>query len=1369
MKISKDSHKRMTVVINNSSQKEDLEGKTIGQITPLDKELKTYVEERVGKVRRLYKVLGVSVNSKLDKRTSQMVLYYFNNFMERMFERMDKQGKEQAPCPQDEKLIKKEMLAKVARKNAEYLQNKSNELWLKEFKSGDKKYITDINMDISDEFVHKLVALHLRGSLKKEIKDSEKKVYIPDVIEKLVIGVCREKDFEKYMKKIPLKELQACLEMIFQDYTKEKWIDEIVKSIEHQDVKAQAFGDGDNCRIKIANADNDNKKYIFEFMEDYACGTEERRKSLLEYIQKLMILFLCGEKVYCEVKEKEIALWSFDALEKRVSNLPKVFEGECEKLLLEREELDCLPKESRNSTVKQRIKDVDVEVKKRLRREITEKYHKSIRVLEAETKNIETDEYKRQRFWVEYIEHETEKKLLLAEKKRISLNKINIEWLYKAVWKSFVSFLASKFVDQGKAVYHFAMPNLHQLQDGKAVKIGEVQPLYQSGITSFDYERITAEERLERRFIVAIMFAVNNFSSAVCPDSVYESNGNMEDILQFSDNDLIKRCYANAGWRLMQYFGGCSQWGKQLSTRNITIGEERDKVITEIKAAFNRIRNMSFHYTSTIDAETLSQNSPLVWIFEREQEGVGELIRKKYYSNNVPMFYSVKNIDLLMNRIYRNEMVIESQIPSFQSVLGWKDYIDNIKELIALKTYSELQKDTEVTKIFHNSFYFVMKELYYRCFLQEKNLLERFESVLETEHKNETEKKQFRGKKSQKALAIENFQKRMEEYRKQNSNLEFGEFCQLVMTDYNLQNTQKKVRSNRNDKLPEPKYEHFKMLLLAGIRKAFLNYVEEEIMGKAKEGQFLRNPQFRTSIVDEKDFCSGWTTKVYEDLEKDKYDAWLISWFIVSHFMNPKQLNHLKGTIKGYLSYISGIENRRCAAMRRKDSESEKERKKDIKDKQAQYKKLLGVLDLASEYCGKISANWEDYYETEDEYAKSIMSYLEYEMKGVELSLHGQLHDFCNMEMKDSPSGYIGMFYDGNRPILNRNVVHSRLYGTEKVIAKCLEDDKVTKQEIIDCYKQAKKLNTVFKTGECTTLSQEQERRKYQQMKNRIELVDVLKYSEILNDLMSQLVSWCYLRERDWMYFQLGLHYIRLYLGKDIVCKDSKFRVLKGAEDDCRINITDGALLYQLAAIYTYELPVYKVNKAGEAVVSENAPSGSPTSKGVNGFYKEYCEKDSSVYDAGVELFNDPSTEKELIDFRNYIDHSKYLSRRDKSMLEMYSTMYAIFFQHDTKLKKSVTVSLQNILARHFVLTSIDLTYDIADKSRNTKDGKKRNRKASKIEIKTMYSEVTIHKYKNKQKDGRVREDTKKLDYYDQRFLDRMRKILEYKEIKEAK
>lgn len=1342
MKISKDSHKRMAVVIHdNMYEAKKWESKTIGQIKPCDKELKEYVEGRAEKVKFLYKVLGISANSNLDKQMSKDVLFYFNSFMDYILKI---------------RLKKNVNLDIESKKITEYLQNgKSNSKKVR-INKNEFQNIEDINLDITNEFAHKLVMLHLRGSLKKEVKiiNSEKKVYIPDFIEKLVLGVCRENNFEDYMRQIPAEEIQACMEVILQDYTKEKWIDEIVKSVENQDVKAQVFGEGKECCIKIASAEHESKKYIFQFMVDYACGTKQSREEMLRVICKLMILFLCGPEAYGEVKKQEISLWKFSSFFETIPDTPQVFEVECEKLLLERDNLKNLPKEEKSSVTKQRIKDIDVEAKRKLRREVTFKYCKANETLKEEFGSGE--EYNKQRFWLEYIEHETEKQLLLKGKKQLSINKIYAKWLYEAVWKNFIAFMASKFVDQGKAVYHFAMPDLHQINDGQKVKIGTVLPQYQDGITSFDYERITAEERLERRFIVSIMSAINNYASAVCPDSVYEGKGNVEDILQFSGNELVKKCYTNAGWRLMQFFGGYSQWEGVLNAGNVIRGEGKNQFVREIQEALKYIRNSSFHYSSACVSKSLKEDSVLVWIFEREKEGVGALIRKKYYSNNVPMFYSVKNIDLLMNRIHRKEVVLESQIPSFQSIMGWKDYMDNLTGLIDSKAYAVLQKDADITKIFHNSFYFILKELYYRCFLQENDLTDRFERILKNEVNREKANRKNERKSTQKELAILNFQKRLTEYKKQNSKIKFGELCQLVMTDYNLQNTQKKVRNNRNSKLPEPKYEHFKMLLLECTRKEFVEYVKEEIIGKQKEGEFLRTPRFKDTIIGEKEFCNSWKTVIYEELENDKDNMWMISWFIVSHFMNPKQLNHLKGTIKGYLSYISGIENRRCASMNMKNSKENRRQRKSIKEKEEQYKKLLKVLDLASEYCGKISSKWEDYYETEEEYAENIKQYLAYENREVEISLKSQLLDFCNKKVTESSSGYIGMFYDGNRPIVNRNVVQAKLYGTEKLIARCLGDDRITEWEIREYYKQAKKLNAVFKAGKCENIKQEQERRKYQQMKNRIELVDILKYSEILNDLMSQLISWCYLRERDRMYFQIGLHYIRLYYGNHIVSEDSKFRVLRGksGNEESAINIIDGAVLYQLAAVYTYELPVYTLDKEGYAIVSKKAPAGTLTSNGVTGFCREYCEKDLSVYEAGLELFESPSEEKVLIDFRNYIDHFKYFSRRDASVLELYSKMYASFFRHDTKLKKSVTVTFQNILARHFVLASINMLY--------IEDVEKKNKRVSHISVKSLDSEVTVHKYEEKQANGKTKHVTKKLDYYDQRFLNRLNRILEY-------
>lgn len=1329
MKISKNSHKRMAVVVRDSrSQEEEQVSKTIGQILPLDKKLEDYVKTRIQETKFPYKILGVSADLKSDTQMSRMVIHYFNNFVNEILRT---------------RLNDKQESAVREINYTNYLQNISPNIKLVN-KKRKKIKISDINLHISDQFVHELVTLHLRGRLKKNVlTESENKVvYIPDTIEKLVLAVCGEKDFMECIMKIPADELQVCLNAVFEDYA--KWIMEIVRSVENQEVKVQVYGEKEHCCLKLANAESKKKKYIFEFMEEYACGTKESREEMLRSIRRLILLFFCGESVYGEVEKKNISIWNFDFLQKLSSDIPKVFDSECERLLLEREQLECLPKDNITDDIKQKKRKIDREVKIRIRQEIIQKYRHANNVLISQMQKngnteIEQEAYKKQRFWLEHIEHDAEKLLLPDQNKTINQSKLYTEWLCETIWKRWISFIASKFVDQGKAVYHFAMPDLRKINDGQAVKIGNVQRQFQNGITSFDYERITAEERLERSFISAILFAVNNYASAVCSESVYEKNGNVEDVLQFDPQKLIDSSSQDAGWRLMQYFGGLSQWEESSIAEYIKSDTGKSALILDVQKALARIRNVSFHYTASLDTEKLSEESVLVELFQKEREGLSKLLRKKYFSNNIPMFYSVEDINVLMDAMYVKEKVLESQIPSFQNVFGLNDMYKNIKNFIDQKAYIELQKDTDVVKIFHHAFYFLLKEFYYNRFLQENNLKIRFIEALSEKKKEETDKKR--------RMAIENLEARLDDYEKQKQGMEFGELCQCILTDYNLQNSQKKVRSNRNDDLlAEKKYEHFWMLLLECMKTAFIKYVKFDMIESNKECGFLRKPQFRDiAKIEEKEFCNGWKTEIYEDLEAYKYNAWSISWFITGHFITPDQLNQLKGEIKCYLNYVRGIEDRRYAAMGIKFPLK--------KEKEEQYIKLLKVLNLVSEYCGKVSAKWNDYYKNEYEFAQNIRQYLAYDRENPDMDPLIQLYNFCNQKAADSPSEYIGIFYNGKEPVPNRNVIRARMYGTEKLIARCLLDDRVTEQEILEHYEFAKKLDYVFKSGQCKDINQEKNRRRYQQQKNRIELVDILKYSKILNDLISQLISWCYLRERDRMYFQIGFHYIRLHFGKDIVDSSSKFRVLK--EKDAihgkGINIVDGAILYQLAAIYTYNLAVYRLDKSGEAKVSKGAPAGSQTANGVNSFCKEYCEeewknnRDVSVYEAGLELFENAHEERELINFRNYIDHFKYFARRDISIIELYSKVFAMFFRHDTKLKKSVTVILQNILARHFALASIELSY-----------------KTPQIKIKSLNSEVTVHKYEVKGKNGKVKKFTEKIDYYDQRFLERLQKLLEY-------
>lgn len=139
-----------------------------------------------------------------------------------------------------------------------------------------------------------------------------------------------------------------------------------------------------------------------------------------------------------------------------------------------------------------------------------------------------------------------------------------------------------------------------------------------------------------------------------------------------------------------------------------------------------------------------------------------------------------------------------------------------------------------------------MKDVYYHQFLQLKDLKERFEEELKDEKEVETDKKRQN--------AIKNFSKRLLEYENNTTEkIEFGDLCQLILTDYNLQNTQKRVRTNKNNKLPDANYEHFPMLLYKCIRKAFIKYVKQEVISDDEKieifKEVLKRPKVLSVIV----------------------------------------------------------------------------------------------------------------------------------------------------------------------------------------------------------------------------------------------------------------------------------------------------------------------------------------------------------------------------------------------------------------------------------------------------------------------------------------------------------------------------------------
>lgn len=472
----------------------------------------------------------------------------------------------------------------------------------------------------------------------------------------------------------------------------------------------------------------------------------------------------------------------------------------------------------------------------------------------------------------------------------------------------------------------------------------------------------------------------------------------------------------------------------------------------------------------------------------------------------------------------------------------------------------------------------------------------------------------------------------------------------------------KKIRTLDND---TQKYKHFRTLLYIGLREAFIIYLKDE---KNKEWyEFLREPVKREQ-PEEKEFVNKWKLNQYSDCsELILKDSLAAAWYVVAHFINQAQLNHLIGDIKNYIQFISDID-RRAKSTGNPVSES-------TEIQIERYRKILRVLEFAKFFCGQITNVLTDYYQDENDFSTHVGHYVKFEKKNMEpahaLQAFSNSLYACGKEKKKA-----GFYYDGMNPIVNRNITLASMYGNKKLLENAMNP--VTEQDIRKYYSLMAELDSVLKNGAvCKSEDEQKNLRHFQNLKNRIELVDVLTLSELVNDLVAQLIGWVYIRERDMMYLQLGLHYIKLYF-TDSVAEDSYLRTLDLEEG----SIADGAVLYQIASLYSFNLPMYvKPNKS--SVYCKKHVNSVATKFDI--FEKEYCNGDETVIENGLRLFENINLHKDMVKFRDYLAHFKYFAKLDESILELYSKAYDFFFSYNIKLKKSVSYVLTNVLLSYFI------------------------------------------------------------------------------------
>ena len=1080
-----------------------------------------------------------------------------------------------------------------------------------------------------------------RTSLKKSLsrtinhsdKDTKNVTYdIPLLFAKLIAEKLKIE-----APRLTQKEYLALAAILSEDKYKKRQKARLIKSIEGNNVRVQVDKSGDSPRLVLASylskSKSDGKKYhinkkaLFDYLKQFASLDSAGQNAMIRNIRCLVLLFVCGSERYESAKGSgNLTAWTWGGW---LPDKDEIFNQEAFAYW----QNACAAKAEKNNTsYKSNISSVHIS----LNQSITDFFRQSAAVIQ---KDSSAEAFEQNIYWLKFFQ--TLMTRYFQKDLYISDTRFTSAYLCRTIFREWLAFAASKFVDLGKGVYHFAMPKEYDLSGPNNI-FGKVQPKYIDGITSFDYERIKAEENLKRDLSVSATYAAAIFGHNVVTLEARKRTG-MEDVLGYDKENIINYSRRDAVRRILQFFGGKSRWDGATAWE-----AESVNFISDIKRMIKVIRNSNFHYSASPLPLSNSQITLAKKIFEQEHSRLKTIYTEKYYSNNVPLFYKETDIKNLLTHLYSTDAIGDAQIPAFNRVFPRKDFPAFTKELRIETNLSKYNASPEILEKYRSAVYFLLKEIYYRDFITKKDLAKTFKATVKKyQLQNQREKYPF-----------QNFQNRIQSFPE---NFSFANICQQIMTDINMQNQgQKSVKTIAQKAAAHANgnkegYSHLKILLYKIIRQIFTAHLNNTPLY-----QFLKSPinNFKlTEKITNKDYCSAltWQPQTYSSLKNLLYgitkqnNTVPLAWYITAHFLPPKKLNELKGNIKSYIQYVHNINSRSSGTGNRCDAEN-----------QAcdYYSDILYILDFVAIFNGRISNDVTDYFSSEDDYRQHLQLFFEQEV-GKNIAGPGEI------------------FFDEQNPIINRGIALSAMYGLDNILSDA--GYKITE----DYYNQYKKLSTskditrLFTAHCCKNKDEQEQLVKFQQMKNRIELCDLLQYVDLIIDHMAQMVSYAYFRERDMMYFQLGLNYLRLYHCSNLIPANNPQRTIKGEN----ISIKDGALLYEIVASYDFDLPIIVEDKKDH--------SWKPAEKKTI-FLNVYGE---NIYVNGLQLFEKLSSKDEnghdehdnMREFRNSIDHLKYITGCGMSIMDFYSTIYNGFFRYDTKLQKSISYIFKNIMLRYFL------------------------------------------------------------------------------------
>lgn len=1152
------------------------------------------------------------------------------------------------------------------------------------------------------------VSLFLRKSLKKEA-EGLKAILRAAAGNRTISGTDKEK-------------AEAFILLVRKDYTKSDFGEKVIQSITYQNMVVQPKSDGKSV-LTVSQNNKGSKKQrekegLKSFLDNYADLDESIRTDMLRRLRRLVVLYFAAveDGVYSQlpdcVDRTDFNVW--ESHESGKHTVGRFVEPPSDAGIIDDKGKKVRAKEKAfNDKLASAIHDRNMLC-----------YRYAVKAVENNPELFFDNDYTN-KFWIHHIENAVERILDKASYK--AQEKLNMGYLQEKVWKDVLNYISIKYIAVGKAVFNYTLDDMYTAD--KDMNLGDIPEKAIDGFSSFDYEIIKANETLQREMAVQVAFSANNLARATV--NIPESE-KKEDFLLWNQKDIKENRKSDDSVKtiksILQFFGGASTWDMNMFTSEYGDGADVS-LLYDLKSMIYALRNESFHFTTAnINQGTWNRNV-IMQMFKKDAAACVVSEKNKFYSNNLTSFYSEKDLRGVLDRIYSRHAIRQSQVPSFNSVVVRKNLMAFLADALHC---SPSFSSVAAQNMWHSAVYYLFKEIYYNDFLPSGDARNLFFDALSAmkksdEYRDDEENKDK--KKNKKKNAIDNFSRRCEELR----NLSLSEICQAIMTEYNYQNQgNMKVKSGRAQAKNPDIFQHYKLLLLTTLRNAFGLFIKQN-----QVYSFIISPSEREKGSAE-DFCKDWSSKKYDKLTLAvEGDPGLQEWYITSRFLNGRSLSLLSGTVKSYIQYVRDV------ARRAKQTGNVLYR--DEHEKAEYCEKIVQVLELSTQLSSIFTNVFEDYFDSQEEYAEYLSQYLDYGYNGKGESAVHYLSAFCSQgDIKYK------IYMDDMNPVLNRNIIMAKLFGPDKILEAIVR--RVSDEDIKEYYSQQDKIAGYMAKGTCDSNEEQQSVLDYSRIKNRVELREIVEYSELINELLGQLVNWSFMRERDLLYFQLGFHYTCLKNGEKL---PEQYRCII-LENGHSIN---GAILYQIAAMYINGIAIYSADDKENQLVRSDAFS---TGSKIGAFcaYSKYLLKDTgysntsnvALYNAGLEVFENINEHDNITDVRNAIDHFKYYSGNAGSILDLYSEVFDRFFTYDMKYQKNVGNLLSNILMGHFVYAKLEFGTGAKLVGKN-----KKTRAQIEIATEGLISEEFTYKLKS----GEYKTAAKSKD-----FLETVGRILYYPKVK---